>query len=219
MPDAKKNVPQTPISKGSKKVAQASKASTKKAWSSRKVLASPYAPSMPSAIPDALPKILKILLTLFPSPFIQRTPRPSRKSSSTLSPQKSSGKPAHLRIGLNETTKLLELHKADMVVLARDATPAILVSHIPALCFLAGAKLVLIPGDGGDVGKLFGVRRVLAFAIEKGDGRGVVEEIVKGLESLVVEVKMDWLEMARGNDAVKWPGVVWRNHRKKADIG
>lgn len=108
--------------------------------------------------------------------------------------------------------------------MAKDVTPAILVAHIPTMCFLSQAVLVVLPGDGQEVGQLFGIRRVLAFAVEKveqGEGEEceVARKLTEGLMPLAVSLRFPWLEAARGKPVPPFPEPVLVPHQSKMDVG
>lgn len=203
----------------------------KKPWGSKQVLASSFAPTIPPPRPDALEKALLLLLSIFPQPFVHRPSRPRPSSTTTNSTPSLSTptaprttKPKHLFCGLNQVTRALEKQRVSLVVVAKDVTPAILVAHIPVLCFLSQAALVVLPGDGREVGQLFGVRRVLAFAVEKvGQGEGEASEVARklteGLMPLTVSLAFPWLEAARGKAVPPFPDPVLVPHQRKIDIG
>lgn len=205
----------------------------KKVWRSKQVLASPFAPVMPAAALGTRDAVLRILLSAVPVPFAQREPRPSRASlppqaapaEAAPPPHKSCKKPARLLVGINEVTRALERGGVALVLLARDVTPALLVQHVPVLCFLAGAQLVVMPGDGTDMGVVLGTRRVLAVGVaerrEDGDSGGVAEMILQGLKPLATRLEYPWLAAAKRKKGTPppLPEPVSVPHRNKKDIG
>eukprot|EP00177_Eucheuma_denticulatum_P004535 GFKZ01008243.1.p1 GENE.GFKZ01008243.1~~GFKZ01008243.1.p1 ORF type:complete len:219 (-),score=24.35 GFKZ01008243.1:343-999(-) len=204
----------------------------KKAWGSKQMLASPFAPTFPSPVPHALESALRVLVSIFPEPFVTRHPRPTRSETTVSHPPTSTPDPAtrpknrkphRLLCGLNEVTRALERHEVHLAVVARDVVPAMLVAHVPVLCFMTGAQLVVLPGDGSEVGAVFGVRRVLAFAIERQNDpqqeEDIVDRVLTGLIPLAVKLEFPWLEAGRGKEVPPFPQVNMVPHRKKMDIG
>lgn len=207
----------------------------KKVWGSKQVLASPFAPVMPAAAPSTREAVLRVLLSAIPTPFVQREPRPSRKSLpakeanpvGTPAPKKSCKKPARLLVGVNEVTRALERGEVEIVVVARDVTPALLVQHVPILCFLSGAKLVVMPGDGTDVGLVLGTRRVLVMGVkQRTEGEdekesGAAQKILEGLKPLAAELDYPWLAAAKRKKGKPpaLPDPLCIPHRNKKDIG
>lgn len=214
----------------------------KKAWGSKQVLASPFAPVMPAATPSSREAVLRVLLEVIPTPFAKREARPSRKSLTAqpvsgsvtaapvkqAPPRKSCKKPAGLLAGLNEVTRGLERGEVSLVVVARDVTPALLVAHIPVLCFVCGAALVVMPGDGTDVGEVLGTRRVLALGVRKmgegemGHGEDVAGRLLEGLNPLATRLDYPWLAAAKrkGKEGgLRFPELRMVAHRSKMDIG
>lgn len=108
------------------------------------------------------------------------------------------------------------------MVVARDVVPSMLVAHVPVLCFMTGAQLVVLPGDGSEVGAVFGVRRVLAFAIARQKDpeqeQDAVDRMLTGLTPLAVKLEFPWLEAGRGKKVPPFPPVTMVPHRKKMDI-
>lgn len=194
------------MGKKSKAGSVAKSPSRKKIWSTKEVLASPFAPTMPAPITGTAPALTAMLKRNFASPPLQREPRRSKKLPPDASPAAANGaprKPAGLIIGINEVTKGLEQDKLALVVLARDVLPSIVVSHIPVLCFTQKAKLVLVPGDGSAIGAAFGMRRMLAFAIAKTTVGAtgefpVANRIFDGAVKFAVEIDYPWLAAAKG---------------------
>lgn len=202
----------------------------KKVWGSKQVLASPFAPVMPSAKPETQRKVLEVLLSAIPVPFAKRPPRPPRADRMEIdrkpAPTPSVRKPARLVCGLNEVTRGLERENLDIVVVCRDITPALLVSHIPVLCFAARAPLVIMPGDGTDIGTVFGTKRVVTFAVRKrpeeevADPVSVAEVLLKGLRPMATTLDFPWLAAAKNrSDVPEFPKPLMIPHRSKMDIG
>ncbi len=110
-------------------------------------------------------------------------------------------------MGVNQVTKELERETLALVVLARDVMPSILVAHIPVLCFTQCAKLVVVPGDGADIGEAFGIRRMLAFAVTKSvelkkEDFPVAADILQNVCSYAVPLEYPWLAAAKGKGPV-----------------
>lgn len=252
-----------------KKKGASSKPPKKKAWGSKQVLASPFAPVFPTPDPGTLEKVVGILLETFPEPFAKRVSRPSKKcprddaimrdvdvvaasdgsenvplvSAKTedaklkegeqgiLKIETSCKKPPRLLCGVNEVTRALEKGKVELAVVCRDVSPSIMVSHIPVLCFIGSTKLVILSGNGGDVGKIMGTQRLLAFGICKkeeadvGDDKHVgrsknyiADRLVERLSPLATPLDFPWLAAALGGKVPKFPDPVMIPHRSKKDI-
>lgn len=128
-------------------------------------------------------------------PKLQRAAKAS--SSST-------GRPAGMFFGMNEVTKGLEKDKVSLVVFARDVSPPILFAHLPVLCYMRDAALVVCSGSGKDFAKLLGVKRMLAFAIARpssipeGPSRDLIEKLYADLLPHVATMDFPWLATARG---------------------
>lgn len=184
---------------------------------------------MPPATPETRQQVLKAIMTALPTPFAKRPPRPTR-SESPLEPQSATKycckKPPRLLCGINEVTRALERGKVQLAVVCRDVTPALLVAHIPVLCFTTGTPVIVMPGDGTDLGYAFGTRRLLAFAIrkcqegEKDFPGSVPGKLVQGLQDLASPLDFPWLAAAKREAPVpEFPKPVMVQHRNKMDIG
>lgn len=222
-----------------------SKSTKKKAWGTKQVLASPFAPTFPSPNPSTRNAVLEILLETFPVPFAQRVPkpRPTRPSKPDGTGEaslptdvaldkdipgaevtKKCKKPSGLLCGINEVTKALENDHVDIVVVSRDVVPSILVSHLPVLCYLKSAKLVVMPGNGAEMGEILGTRRLLTFAIKR-DARDAPEEhslmkrLAEKLAPFATKLDYPWLAAAKGGPVPPLPEPMVIPHRSKNDIG
>lgn len=168
-----------------RKTTEIQRSARKKKFTEKQVLASPFAPVFPTPMPKSSEVTLSALKTAFNQPFAHRPARPSRRTqcdSSTTShglgdssaekaqektTTESCAKPSGLLVGVNEVTRALEKNDVGIAVVCRDVTPRILVAHLPALCFVKGAKMVAHPGDGSDLGAILGTKRALAFAVRR----------------------------------------------------
>lgn len=224
----------------------------KKVWGSKQVLASPFAPIFPAPNPGTRDKVIEVLVTAFPKPFARRISRPARKkrvvgdievSDRTKQSDNSDAemreeekipkgsvkrlrqKPEGLVCGVNEVTRALEKDKLELVVVCRDIVPSIMISHIPGLCFINSAKLVVLPGNGTDIGTILGTKRLIGFGIRrrgKDDGddsrNEVVRSLLNGLSPLATPLDYPWLKASRGGEVPAFPEPQMIPHRSKKDI-
>jgi large subunit ribosomal protein L7Ae len=113
------------------------------------------------------------------------------------------GRPRGIFVGINEVTKSLERGTARLVVVAHDVSPQLLVAHIPVLCYLKDADLVVVSGGGSDVAAALGVKRSLAFgitdplSIPAGPDRSALAALLSVLQPLAVKLEYPWLAAAK----------------------
>lgn len=194
----------------------------KKVWGTKQVLASPFATVFPSAAPGISEKVLAALCAVFPEPFAKRVsvPRPddtlpADEAMETDVKEKRPWcvtlckKPPRVLCGLNEVTRALERGKVELAVVCRDVVPSVLIAHLPVLCYVHGAALVVLPGGGTDIGAVLGTRRLLAFAVLKQDAvtEGAEEcasavKLLEFLKPLATELDYPWLAAAKGKGPV-----------------
>jgi hypothetical protein len=116
-------------------------------------------------------------------------------------------RPAGMLFGMNEVTRGLERGIVRLVVAARDVSPPVLIAHLPALCYMKDAELVPFSGGGGDVASIFGVKRLMAFAlvnpadVPEGRDRELVRQLADGLRPHASDLDFPWLAAARGKAA------------------
>jgi len=93
-----------------------------------------------------------------------------------------------LRIGTNETTKAIEKGIAQLVIIAEDVDPEEIVMHLPALCSEKKIPYVYVPSKI-EIGRATGIDvPSAAIAItEAGEGKNLLKEIVKAVESKMAE--------------------------------
>jgi large subunit ribosomal protein L7Ae len=93
-----------------------------------------------------------------------------------------------LRKGVNETTKCVERGLAKLVIMAEDVTPEEILMHLPVLCKEKNVVFTYVPSKL-ELGKAAGIEvATSSIAIEEtGDAKGLVENIIKKLESLTSE--------------------------------
>ena len=96
---------------------------------------------------------------------------------------KQSGK---IRKGVNETTKAIDRGQAKFVAIALDVDPPEIVMHIPALCEEKGATYVYVSSKQ-KLGQACGINTQASTAaiIEPGEGKQIMDEIVKTLNILL----------------------------------
>lgn len=117
----------------------------------------------------------------------------------------SSKRPAGILVGMNEVTRGLERGNVALVVVARDSSPPILISHLPALCYMQNAALVPACGNGDDIAAALGVKKLLAFGFLRPE---MVQEAATRLRSKALLDKLTphatlldfpWLAVAKGD--------------------
>jgi ribosomal protein L7Ae-like RNA K-turn-binding protein len=112
-------------------------------------------------------------------------------------------RPACLHVGMNEVTKALERGGLRVVVVARDVSPAILIAHLPTLCYLRDASLVPVGGGGGDIARALGIKRALAVGIAcpesvaEGPECGRLCKLVADLLPFAATLDFPWLAAAK----------------------
>ena len=215
-----------------------------KVWGSKQVLASPFAPTIPPAHHHTRESVHKVLLDIFPKPFALRNPRPSRnamevdsENENPPSPPKNNAKqrkrlckkPPGILCGVNEVTRALEKKKLSLVLLSRDVSPQIMILHIPPLCYTTATKLVIMPGDGTDIGNILGTGKLLALGIrtvvdtedkqnpEVAD-ESIASKLLEMLSPLQTKLDYPWLASACGASLPSFPNPLVIAHRKKKDI-
>jgi large subunit ribosomal protein L7Ae len=90
-----------------------------------------------------------------------------------------------IRKGVNETTKSVERGLAKLVVIAKDVTPEEIVMHLPLLCEEKKIPYTYVPSKL-ELGKASGLEVASSsVAIEdEGEGKKLVEEIIKSISAL-----------------------------------
>lgn len=120
----------------------------------------------------------------------------------------SAKRPTGMRVGMNEVTKSLEKGHVALVVAARDASPPILISHLPALCYMQDAVLVPASGNGDGIAAVLGVKKLLAFAllrperVEEGAPRELIQGLLDALRPHATPLNFPWLAVAKGDRTV-----------------
>ena len=90
-----------------------------------------------------------------------------------------------VRIGVNEATKAIERGIAKLVVMAEDTTPEEVLMHIPVLCEERKVPYSYVASKA-ELGKASGIEvPTSSIAVtETGDGKKMLEELSKKLDSL-----------------------------------
>ncbi len=90
-----------------------------------------------------------------------------------------------IKKGTNETTKAVDRGQAKLVAIAVDVDPPEIVMHLPALCEEKGVPYVYVP-EKKRLGEACGIQVAAASAaiIDAGEGKQLLEEIVKAVEEL-----------------------------------
>ena len=98
---------------------------------------------------------------------------------------KNSGK---IRKGINETTKVVERGKAQLVIIAEDVEPEEIVMHIPALCEEKKIPYIYVPSKQ-ELGRAVGIDVASAAVsiVEPGEAREAVRNIVKEISGIKKE--------------------------------
>lgn len=96
---------------------------------------------------------------------------------------KQSGK---IKKGVNETTKAIDRGQAKLVAIALDVDPPEIVMHIPALCEEKGVTYVYVSSKQ-KLGQACGINTQASTAaiIEPGEGKQIMDEIVKAVSTLL----------------------------------
>jgi len=96
---------------------------------------------------------------------------------------KQSGK---VRKGVNETTKAIDRGQAKLVAIALDVDPPEIVMHIPTLCEEKGVIYVYVSSKQ-KLGQACGINTQASAAsiVELGEGKQIMDEIVKALNTLL----------------------------------
>ena len=89
-----------------------------------------------------------------------------------------------IRKGTNEATKAIEKSAAQLVVIAEDVEPEEIVMHLPALCDEKKVPYVFVPSKQ-ELGRSAGIDKSMAAAAitEAGEGKGLLKEVVAGIEA------------------------------------
>jgi ribosomal protein L7Ae-like RNA K-turn-binding protein len=120
----------------------------------------------------------------------------------------SARRPHGILVGMNEVTKGLEKGHVALVVAARDASPPILLAHLPALCYMQDAALIAASGNGDDIASVLGVKKLLSFAllrperVQEGESRQLVQRLVGVLRPHATKLNFPWLSVAKGEQTV-----------------
>lgn len=95
---------------------------------------------------------------------------------------KSTGK---VKRGVNETTKAVERGLAKLVIIAEDVEPPEIVAHLPILCEEKGIPYTYVPSKQ-DLGIKSGIEVAASSiaVIDAGDGKDVLDEIIKRVETI-----------------------------------
>eukprot|EP01116_Phalansterium_solitarium_P006938 TRINITY_DN19374_c0_g1_i1.p1 TRINITY_DN19374_c0_g1~~TRINITY_DN19374_c0_g1_i1.p1 ORF type:complete len:180 (+),score=6.17 TRINITY_DN19374_c0_g1_i1:6-545(+) len=71
-----------------------------------------------------------------------------------------------LCLGFNELNKCLETDQLRLLVVCKDVTPPALIQHFPVAAFLKRVPLCPLANATVQLGKLFGVKSVVAFGVK-----------------------------------------------------
>lgn len=87
--------------------------------------------------------------------------------------------------GTNETTKVIEKGKAQLVVIAGDVDPEEIVMHLPALCDEKNVPYVYVPSKQ-ELGRATGidVQTATVGIIEAGEAKDLMKDIVKKINEV-----------------------------------
>jgi large subunit ribosomal protein L7Ae len=109
----------------------------------------------------------------------------SDKVLQALEVAKNTGK---IRKGTNETTKVVEKGKAQLVVIAEDVEPEEIVMHIPALCEEKKIPYVYVPSKQ-ELGRSVGIDVASAAIsiVEPGEAKEAVKNIIKEISDIKKE--------------------------------
>ena len=90
-----------------------------------------------------------------------------------------------VRVGTNETTKMVERGLAKLVIIAEDVDPEEIVMHLPILCEEKGIPYVYVPSKK-ELGEAAGIQVAAASAaiVEPGKADKMVKEIIEAVNSL-----------------------------------
>ncbi len=90
-----------------------------------------------------------------------------------------------VRVGTNETTKMVERGQAKLVIIAEDVDPEEIVMHLPILCDEKNIPYVYVPSKKA-LGEAAGIQVSAASAciVEPGKAADLVKEIVEAVASL-----------------------------------
>ena len=90
-----------------------------------------------------------------------------------------------MRIGTNETTKMVERGQAKLVVIAEDVDPEEIVMHLPILCEEKGIPYVYVPSKK-ELGEAAGIQVSAASVavVNPGKAEKMIKEIVEAVNAL-----------------------------------
>ena len=90
-----------------------------------------------------------------------------------------------VRVGTNETTKMVERGQAKLVIIAEDVDPEEIVMHLPMLCEEKGIPYVYVPSKK-ELGEAAGIQVAAASAaiVNPGKAEKLVQEIIEAVEAL-----------------------------------
>ncbi len=106
----------------------------------------------------------------------------SDKVLQTVEAAKNSGK---ISKGTNETTKVIEKGKAQLVVIAGDVDPEEIVMHLPALCEEKNVPYIYVPSKQ-ELGRSAGidVQTAAVAIIEASEAKDLMKEVVKKINEI-----------------------------------
>ncbi|NPA86403.1 MAG: 50S ribosomal protein L7ae [Candidatus Diapherotrites archaeon] len=90
-----------------------------------------------------------------------------------------------VRVGTNETTKMVERGQAKLVIIAEDVDPEEIVMHLPILAEEKGIPYVYVPSKK-QLGEAAGIQVSAASAaiVDPGKAEKLVKEIIEAVEAL-----------------------------------
>jgi len=98
-------------------------------------------------------------------------------------------------LGINEVTKAMEENKAKLVVACKDVAPVI-IQHLPVLAFLQKVPFCAIQTTNQTtpirLGEIFGLKRVIAFAVSA-DGEAKCQELIQFVKKNAATLSIPWL--------------------------
>eukprot|EP01129_Flabellula_baltica_P002695 TRINITY_DN12519_c0_g1_i1.p1 TRINITY_DN12519_c0_g1~~TRINITY_DN12519_c0_g1_i1.p1 ORF type:complete len:209 (-),score=42.52 TRINITY_DN12519_c0_g1_i1:10-558(-) len=94
-------------------------------------------------------------------------------------------------VGINSVTKAIEKDLLDVVVVAKETEPSILVQHFPTMCYLKGVKLCPLPMGSEEMGRLFDLPSVAAFGFKKLENE--FKDVTETLMRFSPELNIPWL--------------------------
>mmetsp|Transcript_2819 Transcript_2819/g.5226 ORF Transcript_2819/g.5226 Transcript_2819/m.5226 type:complete len:221 (-) Transcript_2819:2018-2680(-) len=176
-------------------------------WTVKSVVESPFWMGWPPSQVEMEERALGILRSLMSTgggelsleegggekAFVQPESNPR---SSTISRKSRQTKLVGMIFGLNEVTRALEQGKVDVVVAARDVKPAVMTHHVPVLCYLRCAELVVVSGGGWALAQVFGLKRLIALGFQV-ECPGTLKSAKHELRKLAGTLHFPWLAGAR----------------------